>query len=84
MQTHKTSLSAKKYLQTEVFKISNTEKQNLECDVKSFFESPPIQRLKSCPNVMANITTQVYQNVNNKYFPLKLVPKKALKFVDKS
>ena len=65
------------------FKISNVEKQNLLYDVKTFFESPPIQRLKTCPNVMANITTQFYQNVVEKYFPFKVVPKKALKFVDK-
>ena len=32
---------------------------------------------------MANITTQFYQNVVEKYFPFKVVPKKALKFVDK-
>ena len=76
-------LKCQKKIYKRKYKISNTEKQNLKFDVKSFFECPPIQCLKSCPNVMANITTQVYQNVKNKYFPLTLMPKKALKFVDK-
>ena len=65
------------------FKINKVEEKNLLHDVKTFFDSPPIQCLKSCPNVMTNITTQFYQNIGNKYFPFKLVPKKALKFVDK-
>ena len=59
------------------FKLNETEKQNLLHDVKTFFDSPPIQRLQRCPNVMANITTQVYQIVRVKYFPLKKVAKKA-------
>ena len=65
------------------YKISNTEKQNLLYDAKTFFESPPIQRLLSCPNVMANITSQAYQNIRDKYFPLMAVPKKALNFINK-
>ena len=65
------------------FKISESEKQNLMYDLETFFDSPPIHRLQACPNVMANIITQVYQNIMNKYFPLKKVPKKALKFITK-
>ena len=56
------------------FKINETEKQNLLLDVKTFFDSPPIQRLQACPNVMAKITTQVYQNVMGKYIPHMIVP----------
>ena len=61
------------------FKINKVEEKNLLHDVKTFFDSPPIQCLKSCPNVMTNITTQFYQNIGNKYFPFKLVPKKSAK-----
>ena len=65
------------------FKITEPEKQNLLKDLRDFFDSPPIQQLRKCPNVMANIITQVYQNVINKYFPLKKVSKKAMKFINK-
>ena len=65
------------------FKINETEKRNLLYDLGTFFNSQPIQRLQGCPNVMANIITQVYQNIINKYFPLKKVSKKALKFITK-
>ena len=65
------------------FKISEKEEINLLGDLKNFFNSPPIQCLQACPNVMAKIITQAYQNAINKYFPLKKVPKRALKFIAK-
>ena len=64
-------------------KISDSDKSCLLYDLKAFFNSPVIQRLQSCPNVFANIITQVYQNIINKYFPLMKVPKRALKFITK-
>ena len=65
------------------FKISESDKRNLLYDLETFFSSPPIQRLQGCPNVMSNIITQVYKNIITKYFPLKKVPKRALKFINK-
>ena len=65
------------------FKISEKEEINLINDLKNFFDSPPIQRLQKCPNVMAKIIVQAYQNIINKYFPLKKLPKRVLKFISK-
>ena len=64
-------------------KINDSDKSCLLYDLEAFFNSPVIQRLQSCPNVFANIITQVYQNIINKYFPLIKVPKRALKFITK-
>ena len=65
------------------FKINEKEEINLINDLKIFFNSPPVQCLQKCPNVMAKIIVQAYQNAINKYFPLKKVPKRALKFIAK-
>ena len=61
------------------FKISQKEEINLINDLKNFFDSPPIQRLQQCPNVMAKIIVQAYQNIINKYFPLKKITKTSFK-----
>ena len=65
------------------FKLSEHDEANMLNDLENLFSSEAIQRLQACPNVMAKIIIQAYQNLINKYFPLKKVSKRGLKFISK-
>ena len=59
------------------------EENNFISDLNTLLNNDVIKSLCSCPSIMAKILLQSYQNLINKYFPLKKVSKKALKFINK-
>ena len=65
------------------FKLNIEEENNFISDLNTLLNNDVIKSLCSCPSIMAKILLQSYQNLINKYFPLKKVSKKALKFINK-
>ena len=64
-------------------KLNPDEERSFISELDTLLNNEVIRTLNACPNVMAKILIQTYQNLIDKYFPLKKVSKKALKFVSK-
>ena len=65
------------------FRLTDQEKADLVSDLDNLLNNNVVKTLASCPNVMAKIVLQSYQNIMNKYYPLIKVPNRALKFINK-
>ena len=65
------------------FKLNSEEEKKFVSDLDNLLNNVTIKTLSSCPNIMAKILIQSYQNLIDKYFPLKKVSKKILKFISK-
>ena len=65
------------------FKLNEEEEKNFCLELNTLLNSNVIRTISCCPNIMAKILIQSYQNLINKYFPLKKGSKKVLKFINK-
>ena len=65
------------------FRLNEEEERNFISDLDILLNNNAVKSISSCPNIMAKILLQSYQNLINKYFPLKKVSKRALKFINK-
>ena len=65
------------------FRLNEEEERNFCSELNTLLNNDAVRSISSCPNIMAKILIQSYQNLINKYFPLKKVSKKALKFIHK-
>ena len=65
------------------FRLTDKEKNDLVSDLDTLLNNNAVKTLTRCPNIMAKIVIQSYQNIMNKYYPLIKVPKRALKFISK-
>ena len=65
------------------FRLTDEEKNDLVSDLDCLLNNNAVKTLTCCPNIMAKIVLQSYQNIMNKYYPLIKVPKRALKFICK-
>ena len=65
------------------FRINELEEQQLLTDLNILLNNDPVIAMDACPNIKAKIIIQSYQNIIDKYYPLKRISKKALKFINK-